>query len=405
MLLVLALLLLTALPAAAGEFDVEYGLTLSEEYNDNVFLAPRGEVDDYITRARPSVHLVYEAPVWQWDFAYTYDYRYYAQQSRDDDSAHTLSLSNRTHLVRDFLFLNLRDDYRRVSLDTTRDYTVQSLFLNQTDTNDLIVSPYTVFNLTSQTSGTAGYEYRNVWYKETAARSKNEHALFADLSDQLSVRTALTGGARLSREDSETLTYEKAEIYAGPRYEYAEDSFLWLFLGSSWFWSDEWKNEQQGFWDVGIAHKFVTYSLSFNAALTYIDDPIRVRRREDRYVATFRKETDRIRLEAIAGRWEYRDILTKRLQNTRHGLQGSVGYDFTQALRGTYSLRIDRYEDNRARTSSMVYINQLRGEYLFPANTVLALDYRFDHGYSPDAVNYGMNYDNNRVVLEIRKTF
>ena len=32
----------------------------------------------------------------------------------------------------------------------------------------------------------------------------------------------------------------------------------------------------------------------------------------------------------------------------------------------------------------MLYLNALRLEYLFPANTTLALDYRYEHGYSPD---------------------
>lgn len=398
------LLALLALPGTVrAEMAFETGLTLSEEYNDNVYLAPDNERTDYITRVVPAFHFVYTAPVWEWDLAYAYDFRYYAHQSKKDDSTHDLRLTNHTSLIRNFLFLDVRDTFRRVSLDTTRDFTQQSLFFNQTDENEFIVTPYVKFDLTSHTTGTAGYEYRNVWYRQRGAINKDEHTLSADFVDQLSLRTSLHGGARFTRIDSEAVTYNKTDIYAGPRYEYADGSFLWVFLGNSWFDSNKWESVSQGSWDAGLTHLFRTYTLSLAAALTYIDDPRRVQRREDRYTATFTKATERSAISATAGRWEYRNILTKRLENTRHGVGGSVSHEFTGAFTATYFLNIDRYEDNRMRTYSMLYLNTFRAEYLFPASTTLALEYRFNHGYSPD--EYTDNYDNNRIVLEIRTLF
>jgi hypothetical protein len=378
---------------------------LSEEYSDNIYLTPENALPDYVTRVMPSIRMVYTAPFWDWDVAYAFDYRYYAYRSREHDSTHALTLLNRTNLVRERLFLDVRDEYRRVSLDPVRDYTQQSLFVNQTDSNDLNISPFFVFDITSHTSGTIGYQYRNLWYRQEGAINKTANGGYLDLVDELSPRTAISAGVRYIREDSDVFTYDKVDILAGPRYEYAEDSLVWLYLGNSWITPEDGTRETQGFWDVGIRHRFLTYTLTFNAALTYIDDPQQIVRRQDRYTATFQKNTDRWALAATVGRWEYRDLLTKHLQFTRHGLNGTLAYSLTEALRGAYSFNIDRYEDNSLRTYSMLYLNGLRLEYQFPANTMLALDYRYEHGYSPDSINYQMNYDSNRVALEIRKIF
>lgn len=405
-----------ALPASA-EVQFESSLALSEEYNDNIYLSPDKPMTDYVTRVLPSIRMVYEAPFWEWDLAYTFDYRAYLYKSKTHDSTHALILRNRTNLVPDRLFFELQDTYNRVSLDTVRDYTQQSLFVNQSDRNELSLSPYLVFDLTSQTSGTAGYQYRNLWYREEEGINKSGHSVFVDLADELGPRTKITGGIRYLHEDADErlstsptqtfviATYDKIDIYAGPRYEYAEGSFVWLILGNSWISPEKEIRQTQGFWDVGIAHRFLTYTLTLNAALTYIDDPQLIVRRQDRYTATFQKNTERWTLAATVGRWEYRNFLTKRLQSTRNGLGGTLGYALTRALRGSYSFNIDRYEDNTLSTYSMLYLNSLRLEYQFPANTTLALDWRSEHGYSPDKANFYLNYDNNRVALEIRRIF
>jgi hypothetical protein len=417
--LAIAALQFTARHGAAAEYRIQPGISVSEDYNDNVFLTPRhgllvttptGSVfmtpeQDYVTRVVPSVHFTYAAPVWEWDFRYALDYRYYAHGTREHDTTQLLNLTNHTSIVREFVFIDLQDYYRRVSLDTTQDYTQQSNFFNQTDENELILSPYLKINLFSHTSGTTGYQFRNIWYKERSAINKSEQTVFGDFENELSARTQFLVGAKYVRTEARTLTYDRIDLYGGPRYEYAEESTIWFMIGNSWFFLEDNDSGTQASWDVGISHRFVTYTLSFNAALTYIDDPQRVQRREDRYVATFRKETERLGLTGTLGRWEYRNVLTKRLQNTRNSVGGAVSIGLGSSMRASYSLTIDRFEDNAQDTFSMLYLNLARLEYTFPADTMLGLQYRFAHGYSPDAVNYAMNYDNNIVTLELRKLF
>jgi hypothetical protein len=400
-----AAFLYTVKPAAA-EFRIQPAVTLSEEYNDNVFLTPTNPTHDYITRVLPSIHFNYSAPLWDWNAAFAYDYRHYAYKSVTHDSTFTLSLTNHTTLVEDFFFIDLKDIYSRVSLDTTQDYTQQSLFFNQTDSNVASAAPYFTLRLSSRMTGTTGYEYRNVWYKNPSGIDKTEHSVYANVSDELSLRTSMTAHVRYTRAETKPLTYSKTDVSAGPRYEYADGSTLWINIGNTWFASEQQDiRGSQSFWDTGFSHKYRTYTLSFVAALTYIDDPLRILRREDRYVGTFRKQTERFTLGLTAGLWEYRDILTKHLQNSRYSTGGTVSYIITPALQGTYSLSIDRNEDNVMKTFSMLYLDVVRLAYQLGANTTLAVDYRFTHGYSPDPINYGLNYDNNRISVELTKQF
>lgn len=410
-----------ALVFITGEADAENllqpALMLSEEYNDNIRLTPNDPahglvpVTDYITRVIPSINLVYKAPLWDWNVAYAYDYRYYAKKTVAGDSTHTLNLVNHTRILKEFFFLDVNDNYLRVSTDVLHDYTQQSIFVNQSDTNVLTVKPYLTFNLSSRMTATAGYQYRNVWYKDPALIDRVDHSTFADINEELSPRTIMTASVKYTYGLNKILDYNRTDISAGPRYEYAEGSTLWFIIGNTLLHSAQWGSVNQTFWDAGISHKFRTYTLSFNTALTYLDsnptvaNPASILTREDRFVGTFNKTTDRFTLGLTAGLWEYRYVPSKHLQNSRYSTGGSIAYNITPALKGTYSLTVDRYEDNQNNTFSMLYLNGVRFDYLVAERTTLALDYRNTHGYSPDAINYGMNYDNNRIMVELKKQF
>ncbi|MEF9427222.1 MAG: outer membrane beta-barrel protein [Candidatus Mariimomonas ferrooxydans] len=84
------------------EFKIEPSLTLGEEYNDNIFLQKDNEVDDYITRVRPSFTLHYKAPMWEWDVDYIFDYRYYSKGAREADTTHDLDVIGRIEIIKEF---------------------------------------------------------------------------------------------------------------------------------------------------------------------------------------------------------------------------------------------------------------------------------------------------------------
>ena len=171
-----AALFLTAvffLPDAHGaEFNAKSSVSVSEQYNDNIYLTESGRTTDYITRVLPSFDLNYKAPLWKWDMAYTLDYRHYANGSVADNFAHDLLLDNSTELLKKFFYLDVKEQYTRASLSLTRNYTQESLFVNQSDRNDAVITPHFVFRPGAETTMDLGYTYENIWYKNSLATKK-----------------------------------------------------------------------------------------------------------------------------------------------------------------------------------------------------------------------------------------
>jgi len=163
--LILAVLVTTGTAVSrASDVKIEPSITVSEEYNDNVLLQPQGEITDYITRINPGVRAEYNAPLWEWDIDYAYEYRHYARETTREDPIQRLNLLSRTRIIKDFFFLDVKDKYDMVSLITSRDYAQIGplAFQYLTKQNIFTVTPYLVFRPTQRTELTTGYEYRNV---------------------------------------------------------------------------------------------------------------------------------------------------------------------------------------------------------------------------------------------------
>jgi hypothetical protein len=398
-----------------SEVSIRPAVSVSEEYNDNVFLTPADRVDDYITRVIPSVKFTYKAPLWDWDVSYAYDYRLYAHRTIINDSTQRLNLTNHTRIVKEFLLLDVQDDYGRKSLSPVRDYTQESISVNQTDTNTFTATPYILLRPSSDMSVKAGYQYSSVWYEDPDAIDREMLGGYGEGAWEISPRTALTSVVRYTRADTDRVDYRRTDLSIGAKYEYAEDSFLSLSVGYTWFSSELWQRADQAFWNFEISRKFLTYTLSFDTALTYVDDPTppedgpeRILRREDRYVVSFRKETERLKLSASAGVWEYRQVVTNYLEDVRYGTTGSLGYWLTPALKLTCNLRIERF-DNKTTTGQREYtsryLNGVRLDHLLSETVTISADYRYTNNYAPDPLRYGENYYNNRFLVELTKQF
>ncbi len=395
--------------AAGSEASIRPEITVSEEYNDNIFLTPTDRVEDYITRLIPSVKFAYKAPFWEWDVSYAYDFRLYAHRTIVNDSTPRFNLVNHDNIIREFLLLDVRDEFARTSLTPIRDYTQESISVNQTDTNVFTANPYLLFRPSDDTNVKTGYQIRSLWYKDPSAIDKVEQRAYVDATWETSPRTSLESVLRQTRMDAEDVAYFWTDFSIGAKYEYAEDSFLRLTVGNTWFSSDVWEQTSQIFWDFEINRKFLSYTLSFNTALTYVDDPFVLMRREDRYVVAFQKETERVKFAMSGGLWEYRKVVANNLEFIRYGATASLGYSLTPALKLTYDLTVERFEDKvlQAKLDQKVYtsryLNGIRLDHPLSETTTIALDYRYTNNYAPQS--YKENYQNNRIAAELIKQF
>jgi hypothetical protein len=393
----------------ASEFRAQTGILLSEEYNDNIYLTPENGTDDYITTASPSLRLLYNAPFWDWDVNYRYMYRYYAitvddvDGSHKTDKSHALSLVNRNRLVKDVFFLDVRDDYSRVSLDVTRDFTQESNVVNQSDRNVLAVNPHIVIRPTSQMTVTTGYTYQDTWYKDQTAIDTTDHIGSIDMTQELSPRSSLVAGYKYTDDENDNGTYTRSDVYVGQHYDYADGSRLTGRIGNSWFDFNSTVETSQVFWDLNFTHRYRTMTIIYDTGLRLIPDPLRLLRREDRYVATIRRDVERTSLMISGGMRQYRDAETKHLENTSYRLDGSVGHAMTTSSTIMLNASVERLVDERIEQDIDRYLTGARYEYAFRDNLTLALDYRWTNVYSAEV--YAVNYYNNRYTVELRKTF
>lgn len=386
-----------------SEFLFKPSILLSEEYNDNVLLTTESKYDDYITRTDPSFSAMYRAPKWEWNVDYHYNYLYYAKRTTQNDSSFDLNLVNKNRIIEDVLFLDVRDQYSRVSLDVTRDYTKESNFVNQSDRNLFTINPYFVMKPLSQMSVTTGYIYMDTWYKDPLAIDRTDHIGYADVRQELSPRSALIAGVSHTLDINTVEGYTQDDLYLGQYYEYAEKSTVTFKVGNTWFDFESKGRVSQVFWEATITQRFPTVTVTYETGLRFIPDPIQNLRREDRYLATIRKDVERTSLVLSGGLIEYREAEHKNLENTSYRLTGTISHSLTTKSKLTFDLAAERLDDNQAGTYLETYRTGVRFEYLAWEKLMLALDYRYTNVYSTYISSE--TYDNNRFSVELRKFF
>lgn len=392
----------TAYEARAGEFDLKPSIAVSEEYTDNVFDTPQKRTD-YITRAMPGISFLYKAPLWDWDLTYNLDYRYYARQSRSDDTTHNLSTKGVVKLVDEVLFLELSDTYKRVSLDITRDTTNESLSSNQSDQNVGTVSPYLVLRPTTAMTVRTGYRYTNTWYRDPSATNKRSHAAFLDTSYEITPKLFATLGYTFTREDSARYGFYRHVLYVGPRYEYAEKSFLFAQGGATLTEYDDRPGSVNPTWNAGITHSFDTVTVTLSTGVNYADDPFGSSSQETTYTALIQKALSRGAVTLTSSYTEFVDTTNDVMKNKRFSAAGSISYELIQDLRGSVGLTYEHYND--------LLVNGYTNRYFVDSS----LNYDFGKGLSTVLTHKLVDYssptisaDNkrvNRVILEVRKAF
>lgn len=399
-------------PAPAAEFELRPSITVREEYNDNFFLNEDDKVDEFITRVMPSIQFRYGAPLWTWDLKYTFDYVYYARDKRDDEILHHLTLNGLIEAVKDRVFVRVADDYGRVSLDVTRDFTRESTFRDQSNRNLLTINPYYVFRVSPLLNVTTGYTYINTWYDDEQAVDKDEHIISIEPRYELSPYVSIIGGYRFSYVDSEVNDYKRHDVYIGPRYEYFDQSFVYARVGNSWTEYIGREKTSNIYWAAGITHAFPTFTGFVEAGVDYTEDPQGTVRRSTRYLAGVRYDRERINANVSLGLTSYNnaeisvatgDLRPSSDDTDKYGATGALKYALTPNLTGTLDLTIERLERDFLDTYTSRFLGGLRFEYLLLEETRLALSYYYTDSYSPRLP--GDRYENNRVFVEISKRF
>jgi len=250
---------------------------------------------------------------------------------------------------------------------------------------------------------TTGYIFMDTWFEDPLAIDRTDHIGYADIRQDLSNRYALIAGARHTYDINTVEGYTQEDLYLGLYYEYLENSSVTCKAGNSWFEFESHDRASQVFWDAVITQRYPTVTITYETGLRFVTDPIRNLRREDRYLATIRKDVERTSLAVSGGLVEYREADQKHLENTSYRLTGTISHAITTKSKLTLNLAADRLDDNQAGTSTERYLSGVRFEHLTTEKLRLALDYRYANVYSREISS--LTYDNNRFIVELRKVF
>lgn len=207
-----------------AEFSIKPAITLSEEYDDNIYLTPDSKTSDYITRIMPSVNIHYKTPLWDWTLVDTFSWWYYAKRGRSETFNNGI-LTSKVNIIENFLFFDLNDAYSSVVLDPTKPSTDANLATNRSDSNNLVLSPYIRYQLTPASTLTTGYRYTNIWYKENTAVKRQMHTGFATGEYKFSPLMSVYAGveyiadrpARIDPDNNQTTVFARALYKIDPR--------------------------------------------------------------------------------------------------------------------------------------------------------------------------------------------
>jgi hypothetical protein len=398
--------LFTVLPddAGAAEFMAQPSLTLSEEYNDNVNLTRYNKLDDYITEVVPAFSIDYKTAFWNWHLDLAYDYRYYAKGTVTGDRTWRGNLLNHTELIHNFFFIDLSDQYQRVNQNPARDFTTQSTFVNQTDSNVFTFNPYAIFRSESRFTPILGYKYVNTWYKSSSAISTYDNIGYAEMMTDLSSTVTFTTGVRYTQDVNKVQNYDRTDVYAGPKKTYAQDSYVYMQIGVT-FLTFQYQNgtTKRMTWDAGIAHLYSTMLAEFHTKSDYIPDPGNIIRREDLYVASLTKKEPRTSIGVSAGFYDYGNAQTNQRTNTTYNMTGTLSHAISPTSTLLLNESISRLEDYTNDTIIALWESGIKLERHLSADLILSLDYRYTNSYSHDS--YQDNYVNNRFSVALSKRF
>jgi hypothetical protein len=418
---VILLLSCLAMRAEGAIFKIEPSLIISEEYNDNIFLDQR-RIDTFITRLAPSITVKYTTSFWDWDVNYTYTYYYYTRHHLENDYTHTLALRNRTELVKDNLFVELRDDYSRISQNVAIDYTQQSPAANQVDQNIFVVNPYFIVRPTTSTRIIGGYIFQDTRYlngsvvNQFATINHTAHIGYGETAVNLSSRLTFTTGAKYTIDRNYVENYTLFDIYAGPQYTYAENSTMYIRGGVSWLDlepktdpSQQHSRRDYWFWDAGINYRLSTLTAALGSRRYIAQDPVRVVTREDRHEVSISNTTQRSVITLAGALSQFRDLrLDLPISNSQEVL-GTFLYRLTPTTNMIVGASYEDVQDktdpngNSLNGTTRILASNVRVNHQLSVKATLSLEYRYVDSYSPD-ISYH-NYTNNRCILEFRQAF
>jgi len=190
----------------AYEYTPELSLSLSEEYNDNIFLAHTDRVDDFVTYITPGIGLSIKSVNSELRLAYSPTFSYYKSNEDLNETSHRF-MANGNFKLSNKLSLTLMDNFVKSSeISDIRAISDVGPITKRSELTYNIVSGNISYKLRENLTYTLGAFYFYTDYKEPG---------FSEVK-------AYSGNMGLDYRSSERTTFSASAVYT--KYDYRPDS-------------------------------------------------------------------------------------------------------------------------------------------------------------------------------------
>ncbi|HOP40291.1 MAG TPA: TIGR03016 family PEP-CTERM system-associated outer membrane protein [Geobacteraceae bacterium] len=197
--------------SAWAEFRFSPGISIREEYNDNVNLDDTDKQEDFITTINPNLNLYYGGELLNFYLDYGLRYLIYARNTEDDELYHNVNLQSTIRPFKDYFFIRISDFFSRVPIDQRRQVGYENNLANLTNSNVFSVNPYFEYPLSATFKIKGGYTYQNSWYESKDGDDSQDHTASIGVSKELSSRisTSLFYDYQFHRPEMDFDTYDR----------------------------------------------------------------------------------------------------------------------------------------------------------------------------------------------------
>jgi uncharacterized protein (PEP-CTERM system associated) len=192
-------------------------------------------------------------------------------------------------------------------------------------------------------------------------------------------------------------------MFVGPRYEYAEKSFLYGQGGYTFIDYASGQSFNNPFWNVGINHNFDTYVATVETRVDYEQDPEQNLTEVTSYTGKLEKIFSRGTVSLSLGYFQYK-YLNDSTQADTDKYQAGIGaqYELLPRLTANLAFTAEEFHENGVGNYTRYYVNPIL-TYALPKDLSVSLNYIFvDYSSKNMAEN---NRTINRAILEVRKVF
>lgn len=390
--------------AQAAEFTFTPGITVNEEFTDNIAEDKDKTLgSEFITRAMPGITARYMAPFWSWDLNYKYEYRYYARGKFENEDLHHLAARTRLNLVDEKFFVDVSDTYERVSLDQSRDRVQESLFSNQSDQNTFTVSPNLVLRPTANLMLRPGAAYQNIWYKDSSGVNRKVYSGYLNSAYELNDKLSLISSYVFTYTDAEGVKYRAHNAMGGLRYEYADKSFLSAQGGYSWLLSSN-NDSANPIWDLAANYATDIYNFRASVGESYANDPITDKiTLNSNYSLGFDWNFNRGSAGITSGIVKISNIPENTTFSISYNNSISCKYELFKYWEANIAYSYNYIDIRHSDTYTIVSLLNSGIIYSYSPDTKIRLNYRYLHMFSPEIPVD--NKDINNILFEISKSF